>query len=101
MGDHRRKVRVVWKVYGERLAEMSFQMLAICWVVGCYRAGCMRRCGGTADFPSGVVNCGRGLRAGFIEKESRREEWPLQSVFTLHVTDLQQRLTSRAGVCRI
>ena len=38
------------------------------------------------------------IRAGFTAKESRREEWPLQSVFTLHVTDLQQRLPSHTGV---
>lgn len=36
-----------------------------------------------------------GIRTGLTAKESRREEWPLQGVFTLHVTDLQQRLASR------
>lgn len=52
---------------------------------------------------SGFSVRGRGCRtrAGFIGKESRREEWPLQGVFTLHVTDLQQRLASRADVYRI
>ena len=47
---------------------------------------------------SGEINCGR-KRTGRVYWE--REERPLQGVFTLHVTDLQQRLASCAGVYRI
>ena len=66
--------------------------------VGCCRSGCkpgMWRDGFSARDDKLWTH---GIRTGLTAKESRREEWPLQGVFTLHVTDLQQRLASRRGV---
>ena len=41
------------------------------------------------------------IQAGFTAKEGRRNWEESQSVFTLHVTDLQQGLASRTGIHRI
>ena len=50
---------------------------------------------------SGFSDRGDKLWAWVVKHGPGLLEWPLQGVFTLHVTDLQQRLASRAVVYRI